>query len=88
MDTQPALNTSADMFPSLHPPTGKLLEVQELVAPPGASYRSASIPLTPVTRPASQVRVRLGSGRLDAGSGSAVQWAECRGCTMELDVHH
>lgn len=38
---------------------GKLLEVQELVAPPGASYRSASIPLTPVTRPASQVRLHL-----------------------------
>ncbi|PRW58200.1 acetyl- carboxylase 1-like isoform A [Chlorella sorokiniana] len=43
--------------PNAVPPAGKLLEVQELVAPPGASYRSASIPLTPVTRPASQNEV-------------------------------
>lgn len=38
--------------PPLHPtPPGKLLEVQELVAPPGASYRTPSIPLVPTSRP-------------------------------------
>jgi hypothetical protein len=30
------------------------VEVQELLAPAGACYRSHSIPLTPATRPASQ----------------------------------
>ncbi|KAL4426359.1 hypothetical protein ABPG77_004653 [Micractinium sp. CCAP 211/92] len=40
--------------PGAVPPPGKLLEVQELVAAAGASYRQPPIPLTPVTRPASQ----------------------------------